>query len=97
MPRKKSPAVKRSHKDVSDSQPHGTLAVKTIHGGNVGFDEGDIVFEAGTTRVGRICSVVTPGLSYNVRFADDVQCSLMTQSLLVPAPGQPGPSCTPDC
>lgn len=73
------------------------MAATAALDGSDGFDVGDIVFEAGTVRVGRICSVVTPGLSYNVRFADDTQCSLMTQSQLVPAPGQLGPPCTPDC
>ncbi len=62
------------------------------------FEAGDVVLEVSTNRLGRVCRVVTSGLSYNVRFSDDTQCSVVTQSMLRPAPsGKLGPDCTPDC
>ena len=66
---------------------------------SAGFQLGDVVVDVTSPeRVGTVCRVVTPGLAYNVRFADDSQCAAMTQSSLAPAPqGTVGPQCTGDC
>jgi hypothetical protein len=64
-----------------------------------GFVEGSVVVDIDEpTRVGRVCRIVNPGSSYQVRFANANQCMLMPHSALAPAPaGTAGPPCTPDC
>jgi hypothetical protein len=63
------------------------------------FQEGDVVLDAeDARRVGRVCSVVTAGRSYQVRFADSPVCMLTPHSAITPAPPTTqGPPCTPDC
>lgn len=77
---------------------------------STGFQEGDVVLrlkagfsaaadttiESGT--VGKICRVVNPGRSYQVRFADLPMCVLAFQQSLARAPnGTDGPECESDC
>lgn len=63
------------------------------------FQEGDVVLDAeDRTRVGRVCTVVNVGRSYQVRFAASPICMLTAHDVLVPAPpATHGPACTPDC
>ncbi len=63
------------------------------------FQEGDVVLDADDrTRVGRVCTVVNAGRSYQVRFAASPICMLTAHDVLVPAPpATQGPACTPDC
>lgn len=66
---------------------------------SLGFQEGDVVVDAeDPQRVGRVCRIVNPGSSYQVRFAMSNQCMLTPHSAILPAPtGASGPPCTPDC
>lgn len=77
---------------------------------SIGFQEGDVVlrlkagFSAmadttiGSGTVGKICRVVNPGRSYQVRFADLPMCVLAFQQSLASAPsGTVGPECESDC
>jgi hypothetical protein len=63
------------------------------------FATGSVVVDIDEpARVGRVCRIVNPGSSYQVRFANANQCMLTPHSALAHAPaGTVGPPCTPDC
>lgn len=67
--------------------------------GAVGFVQGDAVFDRNDPgRIGRVCEVTTPGLSYLVRFADSAGCLPATQSSIGRAPaGTLAPDCPQGC
>jgi len=87
----------RTPKTRSTSPQVRSLA--TNLGASSSFQEGDVVLEASDPqRVGRVCSVVTAGHSYQVRFADSPVCMLTPHSAIATAPSSTqGPPCTPDC
>ncbi len=56
----------------------------------------DMGVEAGA--LGSICRVVTPGLTYKVRYADFPICVTVFHDSIAPAPqGSAGPVCEADC
>ncbi|MBI5716993.1 MAG: hypothetical protein HZC37_04815 [Burkholderiales bacterium] len=98
MPAKKAaakgtrgPARKRAVRDTS--------RLPTAMAAATAFAVGDIVVGADDPgRVGRVCTVVTAGRSYQIRFADSPICMLTPHAAIVAAPaGTVGPPCTPDC
>lgn len=87
-------------KTTTKRKPSARVSTRTTRlSRSAGFQIGDVVVDASSPRrVGTVCRVITPGLAYNVRFADDRQCAAMTQSSLALAPqGTDGPECTGDC
>lgn len=91
MPKRKTAAKKSPTRKLTSAAASFSSAL--------GFQVGDVVLDAADpTRIGTVCRVLDPGLSYRVRFADDTQCNGATQSSLMPAPpGNSGPACTADC